>query len=221
MRAGRIVPVVALFSAFLTLTGCGAKPDPQPTPNVELQSEPPAPKPVPPAPKEKEPPPPIVDAGPPLSPADAAKLEALQKAGAGVHGPEDGGFVVRIERDTKLESALASLRGLKCVTNLTFDNEDVTDDSLAVLDGLINLNALVLLECKQVTGTGFSVLPKLTQLKTLNVVGPLTDAACKHIAGVKSLQELRLINTKITDPGLRELRELPALELLGLEGTPI
>ena len=203
------------------LTGCGAKPDPQPAPapNVELKPEP---KPLPPAPKDREPGPPIVDAGPPLTPADAAKLEALQKAGAGVHGPEDdGGYVVRIEQDTKLESALASLRGLKRVTNLTFDNGELTDDALAVLEGLENLNALVLLQCKQVTGTGFAVLPKLTRLKTFNVVGPLTDAACPHIAGVKSLQEVRLVGTKVTDAGLRELRELPLLDTLGLEGTPI
>src|SRR5436309_94885 len=128
MSACRIVPTAVLLGALLALTGCAAKPDapaPTPAPNVELQPEPPKPKPpVPPAPpKDKEPQPaPGANPVPPLTAADTAKLEALQKAGAGVHGPEDdGGYVVRFERDTKFEAALASLRGLKCVTNLTFD----------------------------------------------------------------------------------------------------
>jgi internalin A len=226
MTVCRILPPLALVGALLALTGCGAKPDPQPLtppPHVELQPEPPKPQPKPAPTKDKEPAPlTVADAVPPLTPADTAKLEALQKAGASVHGPEDdGGYVVRIEQDTKLESALAALRGLKCVTNLTFDNGELTDSALASLEELEYLSALVLSQCSRVSGTGLSVLSKLMRLKAISVVGPLTDVGCKHIASAKALQEVRLIGTKVTAAGLRELAALPKLDTLAFDAIQV
>lgn len=211
---------------LLAVVGCGTKPDTPPTPTpvpprIEVRPEPlPTAPPPPPKPKDAEPNPPK-DAVPPPSPADRARLTALEKAGAAVHGPEaDGGYVVRIERDTKLEPALAALRGLTCVGNLTFDRDELLDSALAALDGLDNLDALVV-QASRVGAGGFAVLPKLKRLKSLVVVGPLPDAACAHIAVAKGLQEVRLIGAAVTDAGLAELAALPLLDTLSLEGTKL
>jgi hypothetical protein len=157
----------------------------------------------------------------PPSAADRAKLAALEKAGAGVHGPEaDGGYVVRVERDTKLAPALASLRGLNCVGNLSLDHPDLTDADLAALDGLTQLHSLVV-QCPRALGRGFAVLAKFPRLASLAVIGPVTDDVCQPVAAATGLVEVRFVGVQVTDSGLAELRSLPLLESLGLEGAKV
>ncbi len=81
---------------------------------------------------------------------------------------------------------------------------------------------LTLHQCPKFTGSGFESLTKLARLKTLAISEcPIDDDACKHIGSFKALEEVRLIRAKITDDGLRELANQPALGLLTLEGTPV
>jgi hypothetical protein len=227
MRACRTVPVAAFLGALLALSGCGTKPTPQPIDDPPpVAPQPPTPNPVPPAvrpPKggEKEPvplPPPTV----PVTPADRARLETAEKAGAGVYEAQSGGYEVRVEPGSDAGAILAGLKGTKCVVGLNLEGPKVTDDAFKYLDGFEHLERIALHQCPNVTGTGFGVLPRLPRLKALVLSEcPIADAACPAIGRDRALEEMRFIRTKVTDAGLKELAALPALESLGLEGSPI
>ncbi len=49
----------------------------------------------------------------------------------------------------------------------------------------------------------------------------MTDAGLKQLAGLKSLQSLRLGGEQVTDFGLRELARLPSLQTLSLGFTEV
>jgi internalin A len=224
MRARRFVHLASLTFGLLALAGCGA-----PTPAPQPIDDPPAiaqPKITPPPavvlpPKDKElvpPPPPAV----PVTPADKARLNAAEKAGATVYEAQNGGYEVRIEPTSDAAAILAGLKSTKCVVALSVEGEKLTDDALNHLDGFDHLERLTLHRCPNVNGTGFAGLPKLPRLKSLAVSEcPLTDVACPPIGRTGSLEEVRLIRTKVTDDGLRQLAGLAAMETLGLEGTQV
>ncbi len=226
MAALRLLPFAALVAA---LVGCG-KGDVPPTPNhapTESKGAPePATKPdvavVPPPgklpaellkPPEPEP--------VPVTPADKLKLAALEKAGASVHDAQDGGFVVRVEPTTNLVVVRVQLKGLTCVTELSLASDALTDDDLQLLGGYDRLTSVGFQDCTRVTGSGFGALAKLPRLRAVSVVGPVTDAACKHLAQIKTLEEVTFGVTKVTDAGLRELAALPALDSVILDATPV
>jgi hypothetical protein len=76
-------------------------------------------------------------------------------------------------------------------------NSNVTDESLAQLDGLEHLEGLILDRTS------------------------VTDAAMKRIRQMKTLTLLNLAKTQVTDAGYRELRGLIGLTNLGLDTTKI
>jgi hypothetical protein len=163
----------------------------------------------------------VSDAVPPPTDADRAKLAALEKAGAAVHGPDErGGYVVRVEGAADLAAAFANLKGLRCATDVTLASDRLADADLAAVAGLDYLRAFALHDCPRVSGAGLGALTKLPRLKAVSVVGPLTDAAAPHLARIATLEEVALVRTKLTDAGLKELAGLPLLDTLDLTGTP-
>jgi hypothetical protein len=48
-----------------------------------------------------------------------------------------------------------------------------------------------------------------------------TDAGLKHLKGLKKMQKLSLINTKVSDAGRDHLKQIPQLPLLNIQGTKI
>lgn len=62
-------------------------------------------------------------------------------------------------------------------------------------------------------------LQRLTNLRELRLdrAYQVDDYGAKHIAAVRSLRELTLEDTKVTDGGVEHLSQLPQLELLSLE----
>lgn len=200
--------------ALVAVAGCGTKPEPPPPPapvvppvHEKLKADEPPPLPVP---VEREP-----------SAADRAGIEAAAKCGATVHDAE-GGYEVRVERDTRAAEALAALAGNTSVVSVGIENDALTDADLGHLSGCANLARLTLLNCPKVTGTGLSALAGCKKLKALSATAcALTDAAPRALASVAALEELTLDGAKLTDAGLRALATLPALEVLSLEGTPV
>src|SRR5262249_22360996 len=49
----------------------------------------------------------------------------------------------------------------------------------------------------------------------------ITDAGLKELKELKSLETLNLLNTMVTDAGLKELKELKSLQTLGLRDTKV
>jgi len=204
----RLSPLV-----LVALAGCGSKSEPPPPPapivppvREKLKGdEPPAVPPV-----EREP-----------AARDKAGVEAAAKHGATVHEVE-GGYEVRIERDTRAAPALAALAGNSAVVSVGIENDALTDADLKHLSGCANLERLTLLNCPKVTGTGFAHLAPCKKLKALSAFAcALADAAPRALASLSALEELNLDGANLTDAGLRALAALPTLEVLSLEGVPV
>jgi internalin A len=187
--------------ALVALTGCGTKPPPAP-PVAPIV-------------------PPIHEKLKPDEPEPNPGVEAATKHGATVHDAE-GGYEVRIERDTRAAEALAALAGNTGVVSVGIENDALTDADLKHLGACANLQRLTLLNCPKVTGTGFGALASCKKLEALSATAcALTDAAPRALASVSALEELNLDGAKLTDAGLRALAVLPALEALSLEGAPV
>jgi hypothetical protein len=99
--------------------------------------------------------------------------------------------------------------------------QKVTDDGLNYLPKLSELKALNL-DKTQVTDVGLTNLRGLTALQSLSLNGTrITDAGLKNVEELKTLKELSLNKTQITDAGLESLKGLKSLRNLSLEDTKV
>ena len=108
-------------------------------------------------------------------------------------------------------------------TVVTFEGEQVSDASLALLKHLPELKAVRVRDCK-VTDAGLAHLHRLTGLEDLTLAGldGVTDAGLEHLAGLPNLASLDLLALEqLTEAGLRPLRALPRLRSLYLVGPVI
>ena len=107
------------------------------------------------------------------------------------------------------------------VTNVRFDEKQVTDDNLKHLVGLVALDGLML----KGTEIDDAQLEHLAGLKRLNSLTlsetAVTDAGLVHLSGLVSLRYLYLDETKVGDIGLSHLKTLNELDYLWLSGTPV
>ena len=95
----------------------------------------------------------------------------------------------------------------------------LTDEQLASLDDLVNLNSLRLEGWSSMTGSGFAAFKNRRKLSslTLNDCPDLNDAGLAEIARFTSLETLSLLGAvKLTDAGLLQLKTLKQLKSLGL-----
>lgn len=110
---------------------------------------------------------------------------------------------------------------------LLLESTRLTDDELAHVSGLTNLEHLVLSppmarETNRVTNRGLVHIKSLRHLLRLDLGGTqITDAGLVQIEGLTSLTKLDLSGIKITDAGLLHLRGLARLEHLNLRDTRI
>ncbi len=130
----------------------------------------------------------------------AADVAALQKLGAKV--TETGGVVtqVQVKCDAFTEADFRALGSFKTIRNLTISGKTITDDTLALLTGL-------------------------TELEMLSTDGiQLTDAGYKHFAAFQKLTSLAFFHPafrskEFTGSGLAHLKTLPKLERLTFAGS--
>lgn len=141
------------------------------------------------------------------------------------------------------DTQLQELMGLKNLTTLCLQNEQVTDTVLRVLadEGLLHIlgrlfgddpspgrpksadevTSLALDNCP----VGDAGLKELTLLVNLRVVflnnTKITGGGMKHLAGFTRMTRLHLIKTNVDDAGLKDLAPLQNLETLNLYGTKI
>jgi len=116
--------------------------------------------------------------------------------------------------------------GLKLIGTLTqlkwlgLHRAGITDEGLVHLKRLNNLAYLSLSGCK-IDGSGLRHIEHLPiQSLGLNYTD-LRAPNLEHLAGMKSLEALSVMNTSITDEGLIHIRALTNLRELGIELTSI
>jgi Leucine-rich repeat (LRR) protein len=95
-------------------------------------------------------------------------------------------------------------------------HQSFTDNDLACLENLKNLQILCLSESDGITDKGLMHLQGLTNLDTLYIGGPgLTDEGLSYLKKMKKLNDLE-ISGNFTEYGLQHLKELKALQILYL-----
>jgi Leucine-rich repeat (LRR) protein len=124
------------------------------------------------------------------------------------------------------EQALAEVKKLKgTIVNfpfsVSFDGKGVTDDDLAVLQKLPDLEGLYLRRCK-ITDKGLEKIAGLTKMKLLYLgQTPVTDKGLESLKGMTKLQSLSLVGTQVTDVGLAQLKGLTELRVLETKNTMV
>ena len=129
--------------------------------------------------------------------------------------------LVRFSKSAVTDAMLDHLRHFTKLDYLALVCPQVTDDGLRSLDGLTNLDTL-LLSGSGITDKGLAHLAHLDKLQRLYLDDTkLTDAGLELLAGLKSLNALSLRGTQVSDNGLASLGQLPNLEFLMLADTRV
>ena len=117
----------------------------------------------------------------------------------------------------KVVEALQYIGQCHKLRSLGIGNSKVTDESLAGLTGLENLETLDL--CRTLVHNDLSPLAHLTKLRGLDVGDTdLTIAAIRQIGRMTWLERLHLPN--VTDEALSSIRDLTQVNFLSFERTP-
>lgn len=121
---------------------------------------------------------------------------------------------------TKISRAgIAELPKLSNLRHLSVSGSGADDAALADVSALTKLETLSLLNTR-VTGAGLAAIRRLPLLTRLTVTSSeIRDGAIGELRGLR-LKDLR-IGDAITDAGLRDLRVIPELRSLILDGLPI
>lgn len=93
----------------------------------------------------------------------------------------------------------------------------LTDAGLVHLKRFTKLQTLLMLECPTITDDGLVHLKGLTKLKSLYILicPKITDDGLSHLKGLTNLRFLVLINTKVSDAGVKKLKAvLPKCKIL-------
>ncbi len=118
------------------------------------------------------------------------------------------------------DDLLIHLRSLPGVKYLMLEGcDDITDQGLVHLKGMVDLEDLMLSETK-ITGSGFDALRKLRNLKRLGLEStPVVDSSLAKLVSHKQLEELWLMDTKISDKAIPYLAQLTGLKKLDVDLT--
>jgi hypothetical protein len=110
---------------------------------------------------------------------------------------------------------------LEDVVSLNLADSEVTDDSLAYLKGLPNLERLWVNRTK-VSDAGMVHLAGLTKLKELGLQGSrVGDEGMHKLTRLTNLEVLFVSQMKLTDAGMIPIREFKQLRTLSLEETRV
>lgn len=148
------------------------------------------------------------------------KWEVLDEARGAVKVPP--GVKLKLKINPK-GAALSSLQEMAPddFHVLDLSHSDVTDTSLAHIQGLRGLRVLELTST-DITDQGLLHVAALTGLTSLGLShSRISDAGLRALSGLKKLRELWLSSTQIDDEGLENLILPPSLVQLGLSGTKI
>jgi hypothetical protein len=119
------------------------------------------------------------------------------------------------------DESLAHLEGLMNLRTLYLESSPITDAGLEHVRGLSNLNSLTI-ENTKVTDAGMAHVNVLRNLTELNLASlPITDAGLKKLNGLTNLTSLSLGTVNVTDAGMAHLSAFPALRNLRIHNVPL
>jgi hypothetical protein len=120
---------------------------------------------------------------------------------------------------------LALLKGETALRELGLNRTGVTDQGLACLGDLKNLEVLDLtgLRGKGITDAGLNSLMPLKKLRMLGLGGnsEITDAGLYHLQNLTNLELLAIQETRVSGVGLKHLKGLTRLSNLNLDSTRV
>lgn len=160
----------------------------------------------------------VDDPGLPISPAEKAAVETLEKAGV---------FVMRLAQNTNLlrvdfthrgkevkDDELLLLKEMPNLVELNLGGMNINDASLVHVKPLKNLLRLQLHKTK-ITDSGLANLDGMAKLISLNLYGTeVTDAGIQQLKGCKALKRLFVWQTKVTENGAKQLAAaLPGIDI--------
>jgi len=160
--------------------------------------------------------------------SDVARLKVLRIENApGVD--EDGlaqmGKLLDVEEFYLLrvdvsDEGLVCLHSMPRLRALGVQHVPITDDGLAGLAQLKNLESLDLFSLKQVGDKTVLALERQPRLRRLTLARTeVSDAGLQHLN--RGLESLNLWETQVTDDGMKSLRPLRKLKALNLTGTRV
>ena len=154
---------------------------------------------------------------------------------------------LKLAGDSIDDNALQTIRNIKSLRILGLNNAAISDDGMRQL-GSLNLSEIQLFQ-SPIGDASVKVLSEMSNLTTANLRGTkisdtalqhltacrklkklevsecdqpgITDRGCEELAKIKSLENINLWLSKITDAGLEPLVSLPKLTSLNLDNTAI
>lgn len=117
---------------------------------------------------------------------------------------------------------LAQLASFPNLTVLQIVKASVTDEGLRAIGQISRLRQLDICGCSAVTGNSIDTLDQLSNLERLQLDfrPSITDASLASVAKMRRLRSL-FLHGPLTDVGIRQLKQLTALEKLSLSGKDV
>ncbi len=120
-------------------------------------------------------------------------------------------------KDYEYDEVVPYLQDLPHVTDLTLGNGNLRDGDLRYIASLTSLKHLWI-DRNSITGTGFRHLLNLKRLTWIDLIDcPIDDDGMEVIAKFPHFEKLALLNTRITDDGVDQLRNVASLKILDLD----
>jgi Leucine-rich repeat (LRR) protein len=120
------------------------------------------------------------------------------------------------------DAGVAHFAGLKKLLVFNMPDSKLTDNGLAVIGGMTQLENLVIPSHPNITDAGVAKLSNLKNLRVLNLTRTkITDASMPFIAQNQSLEKLFISFTGITDAAVPYLKQLRGLQRLDIQGKGI
>jgi len=150
-------------------------------------------------------------------------IDALGKVGATLER-DDGGQASLHGDENFTDESMALVKGLPNLERLFLGDTQITDNGLRHLAGMSALKTVVLFGERpnpNITNAGLEHLKGLTNLEILNLYGTrVTDEGLRHLQNMQRLRAL-ILSPQITDAGLEHLEGLAGLRTLEITGTQI
>jgi hypothetical protein len=116
---------------------------------------------------------------------------------------------------------VGALVKLPKLLRINLEGANMTDRSVELVASNTRLKQVTFVDNQHITDQGIAHLQKMPQLELLDLSActGITDVAVAHLVGLKQLTELNLIATKVGHASVPSLKQMTSLRQLNLHGT--